>query len=375
MREGIKLFKVFGIKISLDYSWFIIFFLVTLSLAKGYFPWKYPFFAAQTYWMMGVVSSLMLFAAVLLHELSHSVVANHNGLNIRGIKLFVFGGVAQLGREPQSPRIEFDVAIAGPVCSLVLHFLFKGLAHGFAAVLSSGYYNPIVAIMVYLSFINAFLAIINLIPAYPLDGGRILRAFIWARTNNLRKATAVASNAGKFFALFLIFIGFMAVMRGELVGLWYVFIGMFLFSAAKMGYENVLIKDALSGTMVRHVMTDHVVSVPETMTIDKAIEDYFFKYHHSCFPIVEAGRVKGMLTLSKIKEVPREKWNEVTVADCTQPVDPHAIVTPREGTQNVLTRFAEYDLGRLLVLDGGKLVGIVTRQDIMKLLKLRMNIG
>ncbi len=375
MRNGVRLFKVFGIDISLDFSWFIIFFLVTMSLSRGYFPLKYPFFSTGTYWLMGIISSLLLFVTVLMHELSHSLVANHNGLNIRGIKLFVFGGVAQLGREPQSARVEFDVAIAGPICSFALHFIFKGMATGFASINPAGYHSPLVATLGYLAFINAFLAIINLIPAYPLDGGRVLRAFLWSRTGNLRKATAVASGVGKFFALFLIFMGFLEVIKGNFYGLWWVFIGMFLYSAAKMGYEHVLIKDTLAGSLVRDVMTTKVVAVDGDLTLDKVVEDFFFRHHHSSFPVISGNKLKGMLTLIRIKEIPREQWAQSRAADCALPIDPHTIITPRERTENVLARLAEYELGRLLVMDKGKLVGIVTRQDVMKLLKLKMNLG
>lgn len=370
MREGIRLFRIFGIEISLDFSWFIIFFLVTWSLASGYFPFKYPFFTAGTYWMMGVISSLLLFVTVLMHELTHSVVANNNGLNIRGIKLFVFGGVAQLSREPQSARVEFDVAIAGPICSFILHFIFKWIANALG-----GGQNPAAAIFSYLAFINVFLGLINLIPAYPLDGGRVLRAFLWAVTKNLRMATAVASNLGRFFAIFLIFNGFMLTIRGELAGLWYVFIGMFLYSAAKMGYEHMVVRDALSRSFVRDVMSTNVVAVDAALTLDKAVEDYFFKYHHSGFPVVEGNELIGMLSLARIKEVPREKWHVATAGSCVEPIQPDAVVTPRERTSNVLNRFVEHEAGHILVMDNGRIAGIVTRVDVMKLLKLKMDLG
>ena len=375
MKEGIRLFKVFGIEISLDFSWFIIFFLVTWSLASGYFPIKYPLLTAGTYWMMGLISSILLFVSVLLHELSHSVVANHNDLSIKGIKLFIFGGVAQLSKEPQSARVEFDVAIAGPICSFILHFIFKGTARWLSHIVQSGTQNPVVAILGYLAFINVFLGIVNLIPAYPLDGGRVLRAFLWARTNNLRKATAIASNIGKFFALFLIFIGFMATIRGELAGLWYVFIGMFLYGAARMGYEHVLIKDALADSFVREVMTTDVVTIDGGITLDKAVEDYFFRYHHNSFPVAEDGRIKGMLDLARIKEVPRERWVDTSASSVAHPIDPHAIVTSRGKTNNALSWLVEHELEHLMVMDEGKLVGIVTRRDIMKLLKFKMDLG
>lgn len=370
MKEGIRLIKVFGIEISLDFSWFIIFFLVTWSLASGYFPFKYPFFAEGTYWAMGIISSVLLFITVLLHELTHSIVANNNGLNIRGIKLFVFGGVAQLSHEPQSARVEFDVAIAGPICSFILHFIFKGIV-----ILLGEAETPIVGIFRYLAFINVFLGLINLIPAYPLDGGRILRAFLWARTKNLRMATAIASNVGKVFAIFLIFNGFMLTIRGELGGLWYVFIGMFLYGAAKMGYEHILVRDALSRSLIQDVMSRNVVTVDGALTLDKVVEDYFFRYHHSSFPVVEGDRLVGMISLARIKEIPREKWQVTTAGSSVEPISPDSIVPPTERMSNILNHLMEHEIGHILVMDNGKLVGIVTRYDVMRLIKIKMDLG
>ena len=374
MKEGIKLFKVLGIEISLDFSWFIIFFLVTWSLASGYFPFKYPFFAPGTYWLMGTISSVLLFATVLMHELSHSVVANMNGLNIRRIKLFVFGGVAQLNREPQSPRIEFDVAIAGPICSFILHFVFKGMASSISAIWPGQGQNAVVVILTYLSFINLFLAIVNLIPAYPLDGGRVLRAFLWARTRSLRRATAIASNIGKLFALVLILNGFVVAIRGELAGLWYVFIGMFLFGAAKMGYENVLLRDAMSGSRVGEVMSPAITINDVGMTLDRAIDRYFFHYHHSSFPVMQKGKLAGMLNLARIKQVPREDWHKITVGQCLEPMDPLTVVRAGDKTINILRRLAEHANEHFMVMQGEQIVGIITRVDIMKLLKLKVDL-
>jgi len=375
MREGIKLFKIFGIEISLDFSWFIIFLLVTWSLASGYFPFKYPYFTTGTYWVMGTISSLLLFITVLMHELSHSIVANHNGLNIKGIKLFVFGGVAQLKREPQSARIEFDIAIAGPICSFILYFAFKALARFLSIHLDGGMHNPVTAIFSYLSFINIFLGLINLIPAYPLDGGRIFRSLVWAITKDFKKATAIASALGKLFALFLIFNGFMASIRGDFSGLWYVFIGMFLFSAAKMGYENILIKNALNGVYVRDVMSPYVFTVSSDMTLDKVVEDYVFRYHHSSYPITEGNKIKGMLRSGSILNIPRDKWHTTLATECAEPISKDAIVSPREKVSSVLNRLLEHEITHLLVMEDDKIVGIITRVDIMKLLKFKMEFG
>lgn len=374
MKKGIKLFRVFGIDISLDLSWFIVFFLFSWSLARGYFPANYPFFSARTYWIMGAMSSLLLFVTVLLHELSHSVVANYNGLNIRGIKLFIFGGVAQLSREPDNARVEFDIAVAGPICSLILHFLLGNIAILLSRISFLGEHNPIVIILSYLAYINLFLALVNLIPAYPLDGGRILRAFLWARSGDLKRSTGIASTMGKLFAGFLMFIGFMHFLKGEFAGLWYVFIGMFLYNAAKMGYEHVLMKDALTDLRVRDVMTGQVVSIDSGCTIDKAVDDYFFRYHHSSFPIMESGSIKGLLTFNRLKEIPREQWFVVTAGSITEPINERLVISPYARISAVLSLLIERELDHMYVMEGGEIIGVVTRRDIMKLLKMKMDL-
>lgn len=375
MKEGIRLFKIFGVEVSLDFSWFIIFFLVTWSLASGYFPFKYPLFNKGIYWIMGMVSSVLLFVSVLLHELTHSIVANNNGLNIRGIKLFFFGGVAQLSKEPSSARVEFDVAIAGPICSFVLHYFFKGAAKGTSFFINGGLQNPVVAILSYLALINVFLGLINLIPAYPLDGGRVLRSFIWARTKNLKRATAIASGAGKAFALALMFMGFLMFISSNIWGLWYVFIGMFLYGAARMGYESVLVKDALRHSLIREVMTTHVITIDSELKIDKAVEDYFLRFHHNSFPVVNNNKIIGMLNLAAIKQVPKEKWTETIAKDAVHPVNDYELISSREKTSSALGRLIEHEFEHLLVMDGDRLVGIVTRRDIMKLLRYKMDLG
>ena len=259
MQKGFKLFKVIGIQISLDYTWFIIFALVAWTLSQGYFPSVVPGLAMWIYIAMGVVSSLLLFASILLHELSHSYVANRLGMDIRGITLFIFGGIAELSREPDDPRMELKIAIAGPIASGVLAILFWLIKEGLTAM---ALFPLVASVCSYLVIINIVVVIFNMIPGFPLDGGRVLRAIWWMKSGDLQRATMVAGRVGKGFALFLIFFGILQTFTGNIIGgLWMVFIGIFLQQAAESGYREVLIRNSLSGIRVGDVMTREVVTV------------------------------------------------------------------------------------------------------------------
>ena len=261
MDKGIKLFKVFGIQISLNYSWFIIFGLIAWSLAQGYFPQMRPNLSLTTYWLMGFITALLLFLSVVLHELSHSYVAMASGIEIKGITLFIFGGVARISREPSDARTEFKIAIAGPATSLALALVFWLSSRGVDFLMPG---SVISSIFYYLFLINGILVAFNLIPGFPLDGGRLLRAYLWNRTDNLKEATRIASRVGKWFALLLIFVGFANIITGRLLnGIWFVFIGMFLQQAAAESYQVVVLQHSLEGVKVRDLMTSNVIAVDE----------------------------------------------------------------------------------------------------------------
>lgn len=278
MARGIKLFKVVGIQVSIDYTWFIVFVLFAWSLAFGYFPFRYPGFGRSTYLFMGFVSSFLLFACVLIHELSHSYTSNRLGLEIKEITLFIFGGVAQLTKEPEDALVELKIAVAGPLASGVLSVLFWAISK----TVPQADYPVIYAIFAYLAMINVVLMIFNMIPGFPLDGGRVLRAIWWYKTGDLNAATRVASRIGKGFAIFLIIMGFLQIATGNFTGgIWSVFIGVFLQQAAESGYQQLVIKRALEGLKVSDVMSKGVVSVEEDFTVQKVVDEYFFKYHYA----------------------------------------------------------------------------------------------
>ncbi|MFQ5736078.1 MAG: site-2 protease family protein [Thermodesulfobacteriota bacterium] len=366
--RGIKLFRVFGIMISIDYSWFLVFALFAWSLAYGYFPFKHPGLDTGTYVAMGVVSAFMLFACVLIHELSHSVTANRLGLDIHEITLFIFGGVAQLTKEPEDAKTELKIAIAGPIASAVLAVIFGVLA----AVVRNTPYQILYAIFAYLSLINIVLLVFNMIPGFPLDGGRVLRALWWAKTGDLNKSTRVASSIGKAFAMFLIFLGLFQILVGNFVGgLWAIFIGFFVQQAAVSGYQQVVIKQALAGLRIKDVMSSPVVSVDGGSTLAEVVDRYFFKHHFVSYPVVASGRVEGMLSLNAVRAVPREKWATTLVRDVMQRLGPGDALAPEDGAAETLGRMASEHAGRFPVLKDGRLVGIVSRRDIMKTLEFK----
>lgn len=373
MKGGFKIFRVLGIDILVDYSWFIIFFLVTWSLVSGYFPMSYPMLPAASHWVMGLVSSLCLFGSVLLHELCHSYVANKFGQGIHRIRLFIFGGVAELTHEPDDPVMEFDIAIAGPVCSLTLHFIFAILAYAVGSAPSVLIYK---GVFLFLSYVNGALAIFNLIPGFPLDGGRILRSILWKRTGNIKKATRTASTIGKYFALVLIILGFVQIFKGDLVGgLWYVFIGMFLQNAAAMSYENVVMKDVLGRVLVQDVMVKDLVVIPGETAIDRVVEDYFFRHRFDSFPVQTNGVIDKVVTRDDIKRVPKERWPSLTAAACAHPVPRDLTIRPTDMILSALQRMAEHEFTQFFVVEDGSIIGVISRHDVTKLLKVKLDLG
>lgn len=367
--RGIKLIKVLGIQISIDYTWFIIFVVFAWSLAYGYFPFQQPGFSRGTYLLMGVLSALLLFVCVLIHELSHSYTANRLGMDIREITLFIFGGVAQLTKEPEDAKTELKIAIAGPAASLVLAMLFWAAAR----VVDGNAYPILDSILGYLALINLVLLIFNMIPGFPLDGGRVFRALWWLKTGNLNNATRVASTIGKGFALFLIVSGFFQIIIGNFVGgLWFVLIGVFVQQAAESGYQQVVIKNALEGVKVKDIMTRPVITVRESNTVSEAVENYFFKYHHASYPVTSNGHVAGLLTLSDVRSVDKDKWNETRVSDVMDRIGPGDALNPEDSAMDAMAKMMGDHIGRFPVLnkDGG-LEGILSIRDIMKILEFK----
>jgi Zn-dependent protease/CBS domain-containing protein len=372
MRKSFRLITLFNIPIEINLTWFIILGLVIFTLARGYFPYTNPELSPAAHWLMAIIAAFLLFASLLAHELSHSLVARRHKLPIRGITLFVFGGVAHMEKEPSSPGVEFKMAIAGPIMSFFLAFLFFGLTQAFYNL---GFPKPILSITNYLFILNLVVGIFNLIPGFPLDGGRVLRAALWSYYNDIKKATAIASGFGKGFAFFLIAVGFLNLFTGSIIaGVWFIFIGLFLQEAAEVSYRQVVMKKMLGGTKVESFMTKDVITIPAEIKLDKLVDEYFFRFRHASFPVVEDDAVLGLVTLHDIKEVAKDKWSKTSAKDTMIPLGRELIISKKADTMDALTKLARNGIGRLLVIEDSKLIGIISQRDIMRLFEFKSEI-
>lgn len=369
MRNAIRLGRVFGIEIGLDYSWFIVLALVTWSLAAHYFPMNYRWPTAA-YWAVGLITSLLFFASVLAHELGHSVVALRKGIPVRAITLFLFGGMARITKEPTRPRDEFLIAIAGPIVSVALGLLFY-LLH------SSAFPDqPLAALALWLSWINLSLAIFNLIPGFPLDGGRVLRSAVWALTGSFRRATRVASIAGRVIAYGFIALGLLIAFAGSwMSGLWLIFIGWFLGRAALSSYRQVALREQLAGVTAREIMLTDCPPVSSTLTLSQLVHAYILKDTRHCFPVVEEGKILGIITLQHVKAVPQGQWATTTVGQAMTPLEQAQKVRPDQDLVEVLETMAEGDLSQLSVVEDGKFVGMIPRDRLLAVLRVRAELG
>lgn len=368
MKTKLDLGKIFGIQISIDYTWFIILVLATWGLATEYFPEKYSGLSRPIYGVMGFLSAIVLFVSVLLHELSHSYIANRHGLKVERIILFLFGGIAYITTDPQDAKTELKVAVAGPACSLTLAALFGSLTLIFRHTIA----HPILE---YLFLVNGALAVFNLIPGYPLDGGRIFRAFLWARTGDLMEATRRARIMGKVFSVFLVVWGIVDILnRNYFGGIWLIFIGIFLQQAAEISYQQVMMKNLLKGIKVKEVMTGNAVSVDASLKVSQLIEDYFLKYYQDSFPVVISDKLVGIIGLKDIKKLPKADRPFKEVREVMTKISPELLLHPEDEASSALIKMIRTKRRRLPVTLGDQLVGMLTRRDIMDLLMVKMEL-
>jgi Zn-dependent protease len=366
--RGVNLFRAFGVQIAIDYSWLIIFLLVLWSLAAGYFPGQYPGYSRWSYAAAGLVGTLLFFSSVLVHELSHALVANRIGAKVRKITLFIFGGMAHLSGEPRDPNAELRIAAAGPLTSVGLGALFYAVSLLLARSDVEALWT---AVFRYLGFINLSLAVFNLLPGFPLDGGRLLRAYFWRRTGDLRAATRRAADWGAGIAVGLMVLGALQIFGGALVGgLWLIFIGMFLRGAARASYYGLVVESALAQTRVRDIMVPQPVVISPNASVADAIEDYFLRYGYGGFPVGSDGRIEGMLSLPAVQRCPREERATRPVRDVMRPLD-GLIIGPDATAATALQRMVACDTGRLVVLERGALHGLITRTGIMRFVDLK----
>ena len=372
LTRSIPLGRILGIPIGLDYSWFLIFALITWSLAGSYFPEQYPGWSTGLYWAIGLATSLLFFASVLLHELGHSVIALRNGIPVRSITLFIFGGVAQIGREPGSPGVEFRVAIAGPVVSFALAGLFGALG-----LLGAGL-APLAALATYLSYINGSLALFNLIPGFPLDGGRVFRAIVWRVTHSFQRATEIAGGAGHLFAWIFIFWGVWQMFSGNFVGgLWIAFIGWFLQNAATASVQQMTLTRLLAGHTVGEIMTHECTTLAPEVTLEQLVHDHILTTGRRCFPVARAGRVEGLLTVHHLKGIPRERWATTTAEQAMTPLAQLRIAHPSDGLWKAMEEMTADGVNQLPVIDAanGDLVGVLARANVLTFVRTLAEVG
>jgi len=361
MKGAIRLGSIRGIEIGVHYNWLLIFFLVAWSLAMGYFPQSYPGWTSLVYWTTGVIASILLFVSVLLHELAHSFVAQARGLPVRSITLFIFGGVSNIVREAENPRTEFAMAVVGPLSSLVIAGVFYGL---FLVVPNK--LDPLAALLSYLALINAFLAVFNLIPGFPLDGGRVFRSIIWGATGNLVKATNIAGRVGLVFGWGLIGVGLFQILAGNFLGgIWIAFIGWFLSSAAESSRQETTVQEYLKGFRVKDVMTPNPQTIGPGATVLEVVQGIFSQYHRRAVPVARDGKLVGIVTLTNIRGLPQEKW-AITPVEAIMSRAPLQCVSPEDDLARAMAMIAEQDVNQVLVCTDGGLVGILSRADIIR---------
>jgi Zn-dependent protease/CBS domain-containing protein len=364
----IPLVTLLGFQIRFDLTWLILVALVVWSLSAGYFPASYANLPASTYVWMGIVGAIGLFASIVLHELAHSWVGRRLGMQIHGITLFVFGGAAELSEEPKSARTEFLMAAAGPLASILLAILFQLLATGMEAAQGL---SPIAAVLQYLAGINLILAAFNLLPAFPLDGGRILRAALWAWRGDVTWATRVAAGVGGAIGLGLIVLGIVGAISGNVVGgMWSVLIGLFIRSAAAASSQQTVARHMLQGIPVARLMVRDPVTVAPGAPVGHAVE-LFLANNLKFLPVVEGGRPVGHIGLRQVKALPAAVRMERPVAEAMTPLAPESSIGPREDAGAALAQMQRTGLTRLLVVEDGRLAGVICLKDLLDQLTLR----
>jgi Zn-dependent protease/CBS domain-containing protein len=370
--KRMKLFKLMGFEVKIDASWLVIAVLVTWSLAKGAFPYWYPHLPQATYWIMGVVGALGLFVSIIAHEFCHSLVARKFGMPMKGITLFIFGGVAEMGDEPPTAKAEFMMAIVGPLSSLAIGGVFY-LVYRWG--LAGGWPTPVNAVTSYLAYINGILAVFNLLPAFPLDGGRVLRSILWGAKDNLRWATRVSSAIGAAFGIGLIFLGVLQFIGGNVIGgAWMFLIGIFLRNAAQMSYQQLLVRKALEGEPVRRFMNADPVTVQDSITVAQLVEDYIYKYHYKMFPVMSGEKLVGCITTRQVKEIPREAWDRETIREAAEPCTAENTISPATDAIKALAMMNQSGVSRLMVVENGRLVGLVTLKDLLDFFSLKVEL-
>lgn len=368
--RGFPLFNLLGFQVKLDPSWLLLALLMVWSFASGIFPFTYPNLAPVTYFWMGVGMVVGLFASIVLHEFAHAWIARCFGLPMSGITLFLFGGVAEMSEDSPSPIAELLMALAGPATSVIIL-----LACIVVTMAGAAYEWPVSVIGVsrYLAIMNGIVIVFNLVPAFPLDGGRVLRAILWQWKHNLKWATRIASRFGGWFGLLLVFMGIFNILQGNIIGgIWWVLIGIFLQRAADSSYQQVLLQKQLQGEPVRRFMQKNVISVPMSITIQQLVDHYFYRHFFTSYPVVMHGRLLGFISIRQVENLPQPEWGNRLVADLMQPVEPEQIISPQDDAMSALSRMHQTGQSKLMVTDNNQLVGMLSLKDLLRFFAMKI---
>lgn len=369
-RHTIPIGRIFGVPIDLDYSWFLIAGLITWAMAANYYPAEFKGGSPGQYWLMGVVTAVLFFASIVVHELAHSWVAMRYKIPVHRITLFIFGGVSQIAGEPPNAGAEFLIAVVGPLTSFALAALFYFLEPVLASAPAA------VAVVKYLSYINGFLGLFNLIPGFPLDGGRVFRAIVWGVNKNFRRATVVAASTGRFFGFLFIFWGVLQVFRGNIgEGIWTAFIGWFLESAAASQVQQQMLQGLLVGHKVSEVMGNTCAHIPENTSLQALVDQEVLAHGRRCFLVDRDGRAVGLLTLHDVKEIPRSSWPATTAGLAMMPLEKLSSIEPNAELWTALEKMGQARISQMPVIRGNEVIGMLSSSDIVNYLRTAQQMG
>ncbi len=364
--SSFRVAKLFGIDIEIHPSWLLILAFVAYSLSAGFFPDQYEDWSQFAYWSVGITAAILLFVTVLIHELAHALVAKRRGLDVPRITLFIFGGVSHLGRQPSSAGEEFQIAAAGPATSLLI-----AVVTGLAGLAFRGVNEQLEATLFYLAFVNTLLAVFNILPGFPLDGGRVLRSIAWKRTGSFRRATRIASGVGEMFGYALIAVGFFLLLSGLIFnGLWFMFIGWFLLGAARGEAANLQLEGVLKHLTARDVMRTDFPSVTPGVPLQVVVDDYMVGQGERAVMVANGGAVLGILTVTDVRRVPRADWRNTPAQTAMTPRERVITVLASTPAVEVLVLLGEKRLNQVPVLEDGRMIGLVTRREILERLQL-----
>jgi Zn-dependent protease/CBS domain-containing protein len=389
---GFSLGRIAGVELVADWSLLIIFALILINLGAGVFPAWHPDWSAGLVWIVALLAAVLFFVSIALHELAHAVVARRHGIPVRRITLFVFGGMAHMEREPPSPRAELLMAAIGPIVSLIIGLASIAVGSALASdavarygddpVLMARALGPISTLLLWLGPLNVLLGVFNLVPGFPLDGGRVLRAILWWRTGNLERATRWASGVGRVFAWTLMALGVSMLFglwvpffgTGPIQGLWFLLIGWFLNNAARASYQQLLVRSAFEDVTVADVMRRQAQVVAPDLTLEQLVRDYFMQSDQQAFPVVDGdGQLLGLVEIEHVRAVPPAQWSQVTLGEIMTPADRVDAITPEQDAIQALHRLADHE--QIPVIVHGRVAGVLRRQDLMRWLALRTELS